>query len=185
MLGQYDEQSTGRAFSQSHMTPFNVTFDSFRAVYLPTGEPKSYDAVVTYTSSPGAKPKHYDIRENHPLVLGGSFLTGGTKVYLGGHGFAPHLIVTRPARQAGLRRERRAAAGGDDQLPVRRATPRSPTCRTRSSWFAIHGIFAPSHAKAADGHMISDFPAARNPELQVNALSGDPSATRSTTCRRT
>ncbi len=130
---------------------------------------------MTYTSSPGAKPKQYDIRENHPLVLGGSFLTGGTKVYLGGHGFAPHLVVTDP-------NGKRVYDQNDVLLPLETTNYLSDgyakvtNLPDKKQWFAIHSIFAPSHAKAADGHMISDFPAARRPELQVNALSGDPSA---------
>jgi cytochrome c biogenesis protein len=175
VLGQYDESSTGRAFRQSELAPFNVTFNSFKAVYLPTGEPKSYDAYVTYTAHPGATPKTYDIRENHPLVIGGSWLTGGTKIYLGGHGYAPHLKVTDPSGRV---------VADDDYVFLPQETTnylsegyvKVTNIADKDQWFAIHGVFTPTRAKGAQGQIVSGFPAANDPELLVNALSGDPSA---------
>jgi cytochrome c biogenesis protein len=172
--GQYDEASTGRAFRQSLMTPFTVTFQSFTAKYLPNGEPESYHAVVSYTTKPGGAVKTYDIQENHPLVIGGSLLTGGTKVYLGGHGFAPHLVVTNPQG---------AVVEDVDQVFLPQETTnylsegylKVTDGNDRTKWFAVHGIFAPSILTTKAGPS-SDFPAARNPELLLNALSGDPSA---------
>ncbi|MDX6203514.1 MAG: cytochrome c biosis protein [Frankiales bacterium] len=175
VLGQYDESSTGRAFRQSELAPFSVTFNSFKAVYLPTGEPKSYDAYVTYTAHPGAAPKTYDIRENHPLVLGGSWLTGGTKIYLGGHGYAPHLRITDP--------QGNVVSDEDDVFLPQETTNylsegyvKVTNIADKSQWFAIHGVFTPTKAKGAQGQIVSGFPAANDPELLVNALSGDPSA---------
>ncbi|MDX6255590.1 MAG: cytochrome c biosis protein [Frankiales bacterium] len=175
LLGQYDEQSTGRAFRQSELAPFSVTFDSFKAVYLPTGEPKTYDAYVTYTTHPGATPQKYDIRENHPLVIGGSWFTGGTKVYLGGHGYAPHLRITDP--------QGNVVSDDDDVfLPTETTNYLSEgyvkvtNIADKKQWFAIHGVFTPTKAKGVQGQIISGFPAANDPELLVNALSGDPSA---------
>ncbi|MDX6210858.1 MAG: cytochrome c biosis protein [Frankiales bacterium] len=175
VLGQYDESSTGRAFRQSELAPFSVTFNSFKAVYLPTGEPKSYDAYVTYTAHPGAAPKTYDIRENHPLVLGGSWLTGGTKIYLGGHGYAPHLRITDP--------QGNVVSDEDDVFLPQETTNylsegyvKVTNIADKSQWFAIHGVFTPTRAKGAQGQIVSGFPAANDPELLVNALSGDPSA---------
>ncbi|BEP12603.1 cytochrome c biogenesis protein ResB [Acidothermaceae bacterium B102] len=172
--GQYDESSTGRAFRLSTMTPFTVTFQSFKAVYLPDGEPQSYDALVTYTSKPGGPVKTYDIRENHPLVIGGSILTGGTKVYLGGHGFAPHLVVKDP--------QGRVVKDVDQVFLPQETTNylsegylKVTDGDDKKSWFALHGIFAPS-IKTTKAGPTSTFPAARNPELLLNALSGDPSA---------
>ncbi|MDX6222683.1 MAG: cytochrome c biosis protein [Frankiales bacterium] len=175
VLGQYDESSTGRAFRQSELAPFSVTFNSVKAVYLPTGEPKSYDAYVTYTAHPGAAPKTYDIRENHPLVLGGSWLTGGTKIYLGGHGYAPHLRITDP--------QGNVVSDEDDVFLPQETTNylsegyvKVTNIADKSQWFAIHGVFTPTKAKGAQGQIVSGFPAANDPELLVNALSGDPSA---------
>ena len=174
--GQYDEASTGRAFRLSTMTPFTVTFQSFQAKYLPDGEPESYDAWVTYTSKPGGVVKRYDIRENHPLVIGGSILTGGTKVYLGGHGFAPRFLVTNP-------HGKQVQEGDTVFLPQETTNYLSEGYLkvtdgvqdpAKRNWFAVHGIFAPSIVTTKAGP-ASNFPAARNPELLLNALSGDPS----------
>ena len=159
------------------MTPFTVTFQTFTAKYLPNGEPESYHALVSYTTKPGGAVKTYDIQENHPLVIGGSFLTGGTKVYLGGHGFAPRFVVTEPAGQQVVQ--------DVDQVFLPQETTNylsegylkvTDGCTTREpSWFAVHGIFAPSIVTTKAGPS-SNFPAARNPELLLNALAGDPSA---------
>ena len=173
--GQYDEQSTGRAFNVSAMTPFNVRFDSFKAVYLPTGEPSSYDAHVTYTSSPGGVPRTYDIRENHPLVVGGSLLTGGTKVYLGGHGFAPHVVVKDPAGQVVVD-EDRVMLPQETTNYLSEGYIKVTAVPDKTKPFAIHAIFLPSRAIGSGGQLVSDFPAARNPEMLVNGLSGDPAA---------
>jgi cytochrome c biogenesis protein len=175
VLGQYDEQSTGRAFSESQMTPFNVTFDSFKAVFLPTGEPKSYDAYVTYTPKPGAAPKKYDIRENHPLVIGGSWLTGGTKIYLGGHGFAPHLRVTAPDGTV-VYDDDDVLLPTETQNYLSEGYAKVTNIADKSQWFAIHSVFTPTRAKGPQGQIISGFPAPNDPELLVNALAGDPSA---------
>jgi cytochrome c biogenesis protein len=173
--GQYDEESTGRAFSEAHMTPFNVTLDSFRAVYLPTGEPKSYDAYVTYTSSPTAAPKTYDIQENKPLVLGGSFFTGGTKVYLGGHGYAPRLVIRDPHGTV-VRDADYVFLPQETTNYLSEGYAKITDGSDPKKWFALHGIFLPTRAKAADGSLVSSFPAPRDPELLVNALAGDPTA---------
>ncbi len=183
--GQYDEASTGRAFRLSTMTPFSVTFESFTAKYLPDGEPSSYDAEVSYTSKPGGPVKHYDIRENHPLVIGGSILTGGTKIYLGGHGFAPQFVVRDPAGNVVkspdtvlLPQETTnyLSEGYVKVVDGVRTDAQVQAGTYPAGWFAVHVIFSPSVAHASDGHLISDFPAARNPEAQVNALAGDPAA---------
>ena len=181
VLGQYDEESTGRSFNQGTMTPFDITFDSFRAVFLPSGEPKSYDAWVTYTAEPGAAPKKYDIQENHPLVLGGSWLTGGTKIYLGGHGFAPHLKITAPDGTV-VKDEDQVFLPTETQdylsegyFKVTNIVDKVTKNPDKSQWFAIHGIFAPTIETTAKGP-ASSFPAPNNPELLVNALAGDPSA---------
>jgi cytochrome c biogenesis protein len=175
VLGQYDEQHTGRAFSESSMSPFTVTFQKFQGVYLPSGAPKSYDAYVSYTEKPGGPVRQYDIRENHPLVLGGSWLTGGTKVYLGGHGFAPHVTLTAPD---GTR------IPYDDVvfLPTETTNYKSEgyfkvtNVPDGTKPFAVHGVFAPSPGLGSLGELESTSPVAKNPELQVNALSGDPTA---------
>jgi cytochrome c biogenesis protein len=174
LLGQYDEHSTGRAFNQAAMAPFTVTFDAFHAVYLPSGAPKSYDAEVTYTTKPGATPKSYDITENHPLALDGSWFTGGTKVYLSGHGYAPQLRITKPdgtstvATQVFLPDETTDYLSEGYWKVTDGADPKG--------WFAIHGVFAPTPGRGSAGQLVSTYPAAQSPELQVNALSGDPSS---------
>ncbi len=175
VLGQYDEQSSGRAFQTSELTPFTVRLVSFTAVYRPDGAAKSYDARVAYTATPGGPEKTYDIRENHPLVIGGTWLTGGTKIYLGGHGFAPHLRITDPAGTV-VKDEDQVFLPTETTNYLSEGYFKVTNLADKKQWFAIHGIFTPTRAKGAQGQMVSGFPAPNDPELLVNALSGDPSA---------
>jgi cytochrome c biogenesis protein len=175
VLGQYDEQSTGRAFRTSELTPFTVTFDQFKAVYLPTGAAKSYEATVHYTAEPGGKEQTYVIRENHPLAVGGSWLTGGTKIYLGGHGFAPHLRVTAPDGTV-VKDEDQVFLPTETRNYLSEGYVKVTNIADSSKWFAIHGVFTPTRATGAQGQIVSGFPAPNDPELLVNALSGDPSS---------
>ena len=48
---------------------------------------RAFDAHLTYRETPGAEPKQYDLKVNHPLKI------GGTEVFLIGHGYAPVITV--------------------------------------------------------------------------------------------
>ena len=90
-LTQYDDFTPGRGFSASLLAPFSFTLDSFDATFLRdgprTGQPDSFDAVVTYRTSPDAEPQEAAVRVNHPLKV------DGTKVFLIGSGYAPIFTV--------------------------------------------------------------------------------------------
>src|SRR5207248_10804580 len=82
-LLQYDTFHPGRLFSASSLPPFTFNLDSFRATYQTSGEPRTFDAHLTYRTSPDGTAKHYDLQVNHPLSI------DGAKIYLVGHGYAP------------------------------------------------------------------------------------------------
>jgi cytochrome c biogenesis protein len=51
------------------------------------GTPLSFHAILNVVDEPGAEPREYDLRVNHPLTV------DGTSVYLVGHGYAPRVTV--------------------------------------------------------------------------------------------
>jgi cytochrome c biogenesis protein len=90
-LSQYDDFDPGALFSPDDLQPLSFDVDDFHVTFLTDGpemgQPKSFDADVTYRSSPGASPKKYDLAVNHPLQV------DGTSVFLVGHGYAPVVTV--------------------------------------------------------------------------------------------
>jgi cytochrome c biogenesis protein len=90
-LTQYDDFTPGRGFRTSLMAPFSFTLDSFDATFLRegprTGQPDSFEAEVTYLTSPDSEPQQTTVRVNHPLGV------DGAKVFLIGSGYAPTFTV--------------------------------------------------------------------------------------------
>lgn len=94
-LTQYDDFSPGRGFSSGLLAPFSFTLNSFDATFLNDGprrgQPDSFEARVTYQTSPDAAPQQADIRVNHPLSV------DSAKAFLIGSGYAP-LFTVRDGR---------------------------------------------------------------------------------------
>ena len=92
VVTQYDSFSGGRLVNTAALPPFSFTLDHFSATYEPqggtkAGEPRSFDADVTYRSDPDATPETQTVEVNSPLNI------DGAKVFLIGHGYAPVLQV--------------------------------------------------------------------------------------------
>jgi len=83
---QFDDIQPGRRFDASALVPFAVELDEFRATYTADGRALTFDAQVRWGRSAVTTP--YDVRVNHPLVV------GSAKTYLLGHGYAPVIRVT-------------------------------------------------------------------------------------------
>jgi cytochrome c biogenesis protein len=86
-LISYDEFSAGKLVDTAGLQPFSINLDDFKATYEANGQPKDFVASVSYTADQGAPTKHAEVRVNHPLNI------GGAKVYLLGHGYAPHFVL--------------------------------------------------------------------------------------------
>ena len=124
----YDVFSPSRLFADSNLPPFSFTLRKFNAAYEPNGAPRSFGATVDYRADPGAAPRTYDIRPNHPLSVGGS------DVYLVGHGYALRLQV-RDAKGA-LLYDKVTPFLPDDAMFTSHGVvkvPGSSTCRFTSS----------------------------------------------------
>lgn len=87
----YDTFRRGPLFAESRLVPFSVRLRDFSVRYQARGDqqgaPREFSADLTYRSAPDADPRPYDLRVNHPLVV------GGTKVFLIGNGYAPVFTV--------------------------------------------------------------------------------------------
>ena len=90
-LSQYDDFAPGSLFKPSDLSPLSFTVDDFHVKWLTSGpemgQPESFDANVTYRTSPDAAPQKHDLAVNHPLSI------AGTDVFLVGHGYAPVVTV--------------------------------------------------------------------------------------------
>jgi cytochrome c biogenesis protein len=171
-LTQYDDFSSGSLFDTDNLAPFSFSLDKFSATYATsgpdTGTPRTFEASVHYTAGPGDSEHKGLIEENHPLVVDGS------KVFLVSHGYAPSVTVR----------------DGTGQVVFHGATPLLPIDMNLSSTGAIKvmdgyrdpdgksdqlgfaALFVPTFAQKS-GQMLSQFPAADFPVLNIGAYHGD------------
>ncbi|MGH8867177.1 MAG: cytochrome c biogenesis protein ResB [Actinomycetes bacterium] len=166
-VSQYDEFTPGRFFAPEDLEPFVVTLDEFSATFAQDGEqrgaPRSFDADLTYQSTPTAEPRSYDLRVNHPLVI------DGTKVFLVNHGYAPRFTVHDGAGDVVwsgpvpfLQQDGNFTSSG---------VVKAPDARPRQ--LGIEGLFLPTATIDPRLGPRSAFPAPRNPGVFLTAYTGD------------
>ncbi|HVT71015.1 MAG TPA: cytochrome c biogenesis protein ResB [Trebonia sp.] len=159
-----DEFYPGRLVSGSDLAPFSLTLNKFTASYIESGsslgQPTNFNANVTYTSSPGAKPGSYNIRINDPLSI------DSLKVYLIGHGYAPEFKVTGPNGQV-------AYQEATPFIPANTSTFESDgVVKAPDASLGFIGVFEPT--AVADGSTLASiFPAADNPAVSLVGYSGN------------
>jgi cytochrome c biogenesis protein len=159
-----DEIHPGRLVSDSDLAPFSLTLNKFTANYIESGEsrgqPSNFDADVTYTASPGAKPGNYHIRINDPLPV------DSVKVYLIGHGYAPEFKVTGPNGQV-------AYEEATPFIPANTGTLLSDgVVKAPDASLGFEGVFVPTGI-SVNGTLESIFPAADNPAVSLIGYSGN------------
>jgi cytochrome c biogenesis protein len=161
-IALFDDVQPGRRFSASSLEPFSVRLDDFSATYADDGKALTFDADVHW-QTPRSASKAYDVRVNHPLVV------GGAKTYLIGHGYAPHIVV----------RDRTGAVVDDRTVPC---LPQNPqflsTCVIKEPFTAgtqlgFTGVFTPATITDENGRVGSASPAMKNPALTLAAFQGD------------
>ncbi len=73
-VSSLDEFHPGRLVTPAGLQPFTIRLDRFRARYVSSGrlagQPASFAASVRYAARPGGPLRRYDLRVNHPLVVG-------------------------------------------------------------------------------------------------------------------
>ncbi len=167
-VSAYDTLRPGRIFSSRSLAPFTFSLDRFRATYQPSGEPRTFAADVHYTARPGDLSRAATVAVNSPLAL------HGAKVYLLGHGYAPHVRVLDPAGRVALDaavpflpQDANFTSTGVVKVPdIAAAKDGKP------QQLGFAGFFTPSTVLTPSG-LASNFPDIRNPVLTLNVWRGD------------
>ncbi len=159
----YDDFRPARLFSDSSMAPLSVTLDQFRATYTETGQPLTFTARVHYRSAADAPDRPAVIRVNHPLSV------DGVKVYLIGHGYAPHVTVRDAQGHVAFSAavpflQRDAMFTSDGVIKVPDALPEQ---------LGLTGFFVPTASADPARGVVSTYPAPRRPVLVLTAYHGD------------
>ena len=160
----YDDIKPGRRFDADRLVPFNFVLDDFRATYAEDGKALTFNADLRYAEdADDTTLEPYDLRVNHPLVV------GGAKTYLLGHGYAPTVLV--------VDRE------GNELTQTVACLPQGPTflstCTIKvpdaaGEQLAFEGVFTPTTVQDPEtGRVTSVYPAPENPALTVLGYRGD------------
>ncbi|RJK96171.1 cytochrome c biogenesis protein ResB [Vallicoccus soli] len=165
VVAQYDSVEQGPWFDDASLEPFTVSLDAFRVRYQEGGEqagaPRDFRAEVTWTEEPGEEPRTATIASNHPLV------TGRSKVFLTGNGYAPRFTVRDGAGEV-------VWQGASPFLPrdannTSEGVVKVPEAQPEQLGFT--GLFLPT--AAIIGSPVSIFPDARDPRVFLTAFRGD------------
>jgi cytochrome c biogenesis protein len=169
----YDSFQPGRSVDGTVLEPFCVQVNAFTPTYLPTGQPREFQATIAYQ-----KPEDLTTGTWHPghLAVNDPLRIGATRVYLVGHGYAPRFTVTFPDGQQ--------RSGVVQWRPVDTATLLSEGATKfdppgvtddgvrRSRQLAITGLLAPT--AALRGSLLSSaFPDLLDPAVAIEVLQGD------------
>jgi cytochrome c biogenesis protein len=165
--GQYDELAPGRLLDVDRLAPLAFTVDDFDVEYLTAGpeigQPRDFDATLSYRESPDAPEKTYDLQVNHPLTL------DGVDVYLVGNGYAPifkvrdgngDVVFDGPA--VFLPQDSSFTSFGVVKAPGARPTQ-----------LGFEGEFYPTYRFTQDTGPFSTFPDALDPRVSLLAYAGD------------
>jgi cytochrome c biogenesis protein len=163
----YDSLTMGQAVSPADLPPFSIKLDSFAATYETTkdqfGQPRTFDAYVTYRATPSSPAKKVDVQVNNPIAV------NGTNVYLEGHGYAPVVTVKDGTGRV-------VFSGpvnflGQDAMFTSAGAIKVPDAKPTGLGF--QGDLLPT-ALLVKGYMPqSVFPGAQNPLLILSAYAGD------------
>ena len=149
-----------------NLEPLTFTLDEFEAQYAlggaRSGEPRYFNASLTYATAATGEKRQVDVQPNHPLDV------NETKFFLTGHGYAP-VVTVRDGRGdvafSGpvhfLPMDSSYASDGVVKVPD--ALPRQ---------LAFEGFLLPTAGQGPDGP-YSAFPGALDPRLYLTAYTGD------------
>ncbi len=165
-VAQYDTFTSGRLVDRAGLSPFSLQLQDFTATYQRGGQqngaPRDFSATVTYRSAPGQPTQDATISVNHPLEV------NGAKVYLQGHGYAPHVIVRDAAgtvlyddSAVFLPRDANFTSMGVVKVP------------DSDPQLGLQAIFLPTGVVDPHRGPISTFPSADDPGLFLSAWQGD------------
>ena len=166
-LSQYDDFSPGRMFDPAHLSPLSLKVDAFHVKFLTSGpemgQPESFDADITYRTSPDAAPQKHDLAVNHPLTV------PGTSVFLVGHGYAPVVTVKDGDGKV-------AYQGPVVFLPMDASFMSSGVIKVpyaAPQQLGFEGFFLPTYGYTRATGPFSQFPDKLDPVLSLTPSHGD------------
>jgi cytochrome c biogenesis protein len=168
-LTQYDDFTPGRGFSPALLNPFAFTVDRFDATFLTDGprrgQPDSFEADVTYRTTPDAAPRQTTIRVNHPLEI------DGAKVFLIGSGYAP-VFTVRDGKGDVVFSGAMPALPQDSNF-TSTTVVKAPDAKPDQLGFNV--TVTPTAPQVIDPSTgpVSTFPEANDPRVYLGAWSGD------------
>ena len=166
-LAQYDNFKAGPLFKESKLTPFSVKVNDFDVKFetgpVQRGAAREFKVGVTVTDTPTSRPHNETLEVNHPLHINGS------TVHLIAWGYAP--VVTVKDGDGNVAYSGPVVFLPQDGNYTSAGAIKAPDARPKRLGF--EGIFLPSALMSKSGPQ-SVFPDLYNPELVLNAWSGDP-----------
>jgi len=166
-LSQYDDFAPGRAFAPDALAPFSFKVDSFDVTFIrkgrSAGSATKFFADLDVQPTPTSAPRRQRISVNHPLTI------DGTKVFLIGHGYAPHITVRDGKGNV-------AYSGATVFLPENEAFTSFGVVKApdaEPTQIGLRGEFYPTYAFTMATGPFSAFPDAKNPAISMLAYSGD------------
>ena len=165
VASSYDAFTPASLTDVDGLTPFSMTLEELETAFAPTGprtgEPRKFDAQVTYRTEGGSEEATTSIAPNQPLDV------NGTKLFLSGHGYAPKVTVrdgknTTVFSGPVIFLPSDAALTSDGVIKVPNAKP---------TQLGFEGLFLPTGTPM--GGDVSQFPGLLAPRLDLVAYSGD------------
>ena len=159
----YDDITPGRRFDEARLEPFSFQLEDFRATYADDGTALTFNADLQVKDGLDTRAQAYDLRVNHPLVV------GGAKTYLLGHGYAPKVVVTD---REGNKLEQTVVCLPQGPQFISTCAIKVPDAAGEQLGF--EGIFTPTTVQdPATGRVTSVHPRADAPALTVQGFRGD------------
>jgi cytochrome c biogenesis protein len=174
----FDSFRAGNTVDGTSLHPICIRVNDFQAHYLPSGQATSFAADIDYQDYQDSNDlttnswRPYRLEVNHPLR------TGGDRVYLQGHGYAPTFTVTFPDGQTRTStvqwrpdNPQTLLSSGVARIDPPAGSYPNPDER-RKHEIAIQGLLAPT--EQLDGTLLSSrFPALNAPAVAIDIYRGD------------
>jgi cytochrome c biogenesis protein len=163
----YDDIRPGRRFAPEDLVPFGFGLEDFEAEYDEEGRALDFGADIAWTpdaGDPDAATSDYRLRVNHPLTI------DSARLYLLGHGYAPHLRLVDAAGEVAF----------DQPVPcLPQDSNFLSTCVVKvpdatGEQYAFEGVFTPTTVPDPQtGRVTSVHPSPDLPGLTLVAYTGD------------
>lgn len=162
-VADYDTYDAGRLFDPARLEPFTLRLDGLESQFYDDGRPAMFTAHVTLTE-PGGAPHSSQIQVNRPMQVAGG------KVFLMGNGYAPVLTFVDADGET--------AFGGAVPFLVQDAAYTSTGVIkvpdvSSGEQVGFTGTLFPTAVETPHAGLVSVWPEALNPVIQLYAYTGD------------